>query len=169
VVRRPAGARPRAARLHRRDMGLHRHGADPRSGAARRAPARRRPTRPCVDAPSGARRTCEQDAARDRVLPCVRPLMRHDHGRGPVWDSGVRSTSLERARSATRAPGSPDPASPTLRHTCPSTSSPPDSLATVTRSSGHGTRTPSPSSGWARLPMRSGSARSVRAVSIGAS
>jgi hypothetical protein len=59
----------------------------------------------------------------DRVLPCVRPLLRQAHGRGPVWDSGVRSTSLERARSASRAPGSPDPASPTLRHTCPLTSS----------------------------------------------
>jgi hypothetical protein len=30
----------------------------------------------------------EQDAARDRVLPCVRPLLRHGHGRGPVWEFG---------------------------------------------------------------------------------
>jgi len=44
-----------------------------------------------------------------RVLPCVRPLVRLAHGRGPVWDSGIRSTPRERARSATRAPGSPDP------------------------------------------------------------
>lgn len=63
--------------------------------------------------------------ARDRVLPCVRPLMRrYVVAAGPYGSSRVRSTSLERARSARHAPGSPDPASPTLRHTCPSTSSP---------------------------------------------
>jgi hypothetical protein len=32
-----------------------------------------------------------------RVLPCVRPLMRRFTCRGPVWDPGARSTSLERA------------------------------------------------------------------------
>ncbi len=37
--------------------------------------------------------------------------------RWPVWDSWGRSTSLERARSASHAPGSPAPVSPTLRHT----------------------------------------------------
>ena len=42
----------------------------------------------CVDAPSEARSIVKQDAARDRVLPCVRPLLRHDHGRGPVWEFG---------------------------------------------------------------------------------
>ena len=61
-------------------------------------------------------------AAHDRVLACVRRL---DAGvscaAGPYRSSGVRSTSLERARSAT-APGFPDPASPILRH-CPLTSS----------------------------------------------
>jgi hypothetical protein len=62
---------------------------------------------------------------RDRVLPCVRPMMRRDiFAAGPYGSSRIRSTSLKRARSARRAPGSPDPASPTLRHTCPSTSSP---------------------------------------------
>jgi hypothetical protein len=35
-----------------------------------------------------------------RVLPCVRPLVRLAHGRGPVWDSGIRSTPLERALDA---------------------------------------------------------------------
>src|SRR5215217_8219084 len=44
---------------------------------------------------------------------------------GPYGSAGIRSTSLERARGARREPGSPDPALPTLRHTCPSTSSHP--------------------------------------------
>src|SRR5918993_2516429 len=43
---------------------------------------------------------------------------------GPYGSSGIRSTSMPRARSALSRSGSPDPASPTLRHTCPSTSSP---------------------------------------------
>ncbi|RWF62109.1 MAG: hypothetical protein EOS26_32635, partial [Mesorhizobium sp.] len=64
-----------------------------------------------------------QSAARDRVLPCVRPLLRLVMAAGPYGSSRIRSTSLERARSAPHAPGSPDPASPTLRHTCPLTSS----------------------------------------------
>jgi hypothetical protein len=44
---------------------------------------------------------------------------------GPYGSARVGTTSLERARSAPHAPGSPDPASPTLRHTCPSTPSHP--------------------------------------------
>ncbi len=57
--------------------------------------------RPCVDAPSGARRIFETGAARDRVLPCVRPLMRHGHGRGPVWEFGdqVHITGTRSKRS----------------------------------------------------------------------
>jgi hypothetical protein len=58
-----------------------------------------------------------------RVLACVRPLLRLITCRGPVWDPWVRSKSLERARSASRVPGLPDPVSPTLRHTCPTFSS----------------------------------------------
>jgi hypothetical protein len=63
------------------------------------------------------------DAARDRMLPCVRPLTRHGYWPQARMGLGIRSTSLERARSAPHVPGSPDLASPTLRHTCPSTSS----------------------------------------------
>ena len=80
-----------------------------------------------------------QAAARDRVLPCVRPLIAAFMTAGPYGSSRIRSTSLERARSAPRAPGSPDPASPTLRHTCPSTfSRPPDSLDRFPHSGGDG-------------------------------
>jgi hypothetical protein len=57
--------------------------------------------------------------ARIRLLPCVRPLLRRDRAAGPYGSSRIGSTSLERARSATHAPGSPDPVSPTLRHTYP--------------------------------------------------
>ncbi len=78
----------------------------------------------CVDAPSGARRISRQTL---RVIGCC-----HVFGlscgtimaAGPYGSSGIRSTSLERARGAAHLPGSPDPASPTLRHTCPLTSSP---------------------------------------------
>jgi hypothetical protein len=61
-----------------------------------------------------------------RVTGCghVSGLLCGTRGRGPVWDAGIRSTSLACARSATLAPGSPDPASPALRHTYPTTSSP---------------------------------------------
>src|SRR4051812_47856396 len=51
---------------------------------------------------------------------------------GPYGSAGIRSTSLERARSAAREPGSPGPALPTLRHNLsfdlltPSASHPPD-------------------------------------------
>ena len=63
-----------------------RHGRAPRG----RASARRRPARSCVDAPSGARRISETGAARDRVLPCVRPLMRH--GSWPRARMGLRGS-----------------------------------------------------------------------------
>lgn len=43
---------------------------------------------------------------------------------GPYGSARVGTTSSERARSAHHGPGSPDPASPTLRHT-------PDSLASA--------------------------------------
>jgi hypothetical protein len=72
--------------------------------------------------------------ASDRVLPCVRPLMRPSCAAGPYGSARVGTTSLERARSATPAPGSPDPALPTLRHTCPLTSSAP---STASRPSPH--------------------------------
>jgi hypothetical protein len=38
--------------------------------------------------PLRCKKNRETGAARDRVLPCVRPLVRHDHGRGPVWEFG---------------------------------------------------------------------------------
>ena len=36
-------------------------------------------------------------------------LLRHRLGRGPVWDTRIGSTSLERARGTPHASGSPDP------------------------------------------------------------
>ena len=86
--------------------------------------------------PLRCKKNFRTDAARDRVRSCIRPMMRQDQRRWPVWDSRIRSTSLERARSAIRAPGSPDPVSPTLRHTCPSPHSHRDDLAPTVRSDG---------------------------------
>lgn len=63
--------------------------------------------------------------SRDRVLPCVRPLMRRVCAAGPYGSTRIETTSLERARSAHDAAGSLDPAVPTLRHTYPSTFTPP--------------------------------------------
>ncbi len=112
--------------LHRRDLDLHQHGTASRARTEGAAPADERAARACVDAPFGARRISRQAL---RVIGCC-----HVFGlscgtimaAGPDGSSssGIRSTSLERARSTPRAPGSPDPASPTLRHTCPLTSSP---------------------------------------------
>jgi transposase len=45
VVRRPARSRPRAPRLHRRDLGLHEHGPAVRTSAPRPAPAGQRASR----------------------------------------------------------------------------------------------------------------------------
>jgi transposase len=65
---------PEPPDLRRRDRGGNQHGPAPWPQPAWAAPGRPDPARSCVDAPSGARRISEQDAARDRVLPCVRPL-----------------------------------------------------------------------------------------------
>jgi len=87
-----------------------------RSGAGLGAGGGARPAWPCMDAPFDARGKFER---RKRVIGCG-----HVSGLGcgrisprPVWDSRVGSTSWERARSAARTPGSPDPVSPTLRPT----------------------------------------------------
>ena len=36
--------------------------------------------------PLRCKKNSKTGAACDRVLPCVRPLLRHDHDRGPVWE-----------------------------------------------------------------------------------
>ena len=46
----------------------------------------RRTKEACVDAPFRARRIFRTAAARGRVLPCVRPLVRQRTRRGPVWE-----------------------------------------------------------------------------------
>ncbi len=43
-------------------------------------------TRTMCGRPLRCKKNLLTGAARDRVLPCVRPPMRHDHGRGPVWE-----------------------------------------------------------------------------------
>jgi len=94
-----------------RGLGDHQHGPPLWPEPVGHTPGRGGAARPCVDAPSGARRIFRQGLTRDRVLPCVRPLLRrYVVAAGPYGSSRVRSTSLERARSAPRAPGSPDPA-----------------------------------------------------------
>src|SRR3954452_13034730 len=67
----------------------------------------------CVDAPSGARRVFEQLR---RGIGCCHVsglCCGGSQAAGPYGRSWIRSTSLERARSAVLAPGSPDPVSPT--------------------------------------------------------
>ena len=59
-----------------------------------------------------------------RVLPCLRSLVRQDHV--PWARMGVRRSGphhWKRFMRSPHAPGSPDPASPPLRHPCPLTSS----------------------------------------------
>jgi hypothetical protein len=79
--------------------------------------------RPCPTAMCGRPPRCKKNfrigLSRSRLLPCVRPQMRREFAAGQYGSPRIRSTSLERARSATRGPGSSDPVSPTLRHTCP--------------------------------------------------
>src|SRR3954470_17780711 len=65
----------------------------------------------CVDAPSGARRIFEQVL---RGIGCCHVsglCCGGSQAAGPYGSSWIRSTSLERARSAVLAPGSPDPVS----------------------------------------------------------
>src|SRR3954471_22273856 len=71
-----------------RERRVDQHDAALRLGSEGRAPGRRRPAWACVDAPSGARRISEQVAARDRVLPCVRPRMRHGMAACPYGSRG---------------------------------------------------------------------------------
>jgi hypothetical protein len=70
------------------------------------------------NAPPRCKKNFRIALSRSRLLPCVRPLVRRECAAGPYGSPRIRSTSLERARSATRGPGSSDPVSPTLRHTC---------------------------------------------------
>src|SRR3984957_15630584 len=67
-----------------------------------------------VGTPAPVQEEFQDRLSRSRLLPCVRPLVRRACAAGPYGSSRIGSTSLERARSATHAPGSSNPVSPTL-------------------------------------------------------
>jgi hypothetical protein len=69
LVRGPAGPRPGAARLHRRDLSQDQHGTNPRPSPARPAPAGRRAARPLED---HHRRRRSHPARHDRSLRALR-------------------------------------------------------------------------------------------------
>jgi len=104
LVRQPARPRPREARLHRRDLGDEEHCAQERPRPEGREVTRQRSAWSCMDTRSTQEKTlCRR--ARDRVLPCVRPLMRPFTCRGPVWEfadqvhiTGARSKRYPCAR-----------------------------------------------------------------------
>ena len=117
-------AEPVALDLHRRDRGDDQHGPP-----LRPRPRGQRLRRPVphghVWTPPPRQAVSSGSPARDRVQPCVRPLMRPAPGRGPVWEfeGQVHITGTRSKRSP--CAWFSRPASPTLRHTCPSPSSRP--------------------------------------------
>ncbi len=68
-----------------------------------------------VDAPSRCKRIFEEDLARSRMLPSVRPLMRSVDSCWPVWEFADRSPNHKCVLEGTvDSPGFPGPVSPTV-------------------------------------------------------
>jgi hypothetical protein len=86
--------------------------------AARRYGARQKLRFPSVDAPFQARENVGIVAARGRMLSSVRPWMRHEHSRRPVWEFADR---VQITRSVLEAQWKalvvPAPSRRLLRHT----------------------------------------------------
>ena len=127
VVRRPARSRPRAPRLHRRDLGLHEHGPAVRTSAPRPAPAGQRASRSlenhhlrrraAAHRPSRALRARWSDQPRrvrglrrEGSRPGAEARRRGGHGQ-PVEPQGAKRASADRGRRSDAAllpPHSPD-------------------------------------------------------------
>src|SRR5918994_582715 len=80
----------------RRDLGQDQHGALARLGAARTEARGPRAARPCVDAPSGARRISERNGGWSGAAMCPASDAAYS-APGPYWRARVGATSLERA------------------------------------------------------------------------